>query len=195
MVIPPKKPTKETGLVLSFGSAVAAPVAPFVSGTDILGPGVAFDLRVGAYLTRHIGIAAGARFATGHNPYGCGDACVGYMYQVPVVMQLAAKDRTKGVYGELGLAFATTYSTSRGGVSATVWSPVELKLAFGGRIPTLRTAGGGVVGSLDLFIGADIGTMTSGRVEIGRTSTEGSLDGATTWHAVLSLGVASHFSL
>jgi hypothetical protein len=104
-------------------------------------------------------------------------------------MQFAAKDRNQGIYGELGLGFATTYAVSGGGTTFTVSSPTEFKLGAGYRID--RPASNATA---DINLGMDIGTMETAKLSSASARASGAVEGAPT-HVVLALSIIAHFSL
>jgi hypothetical protein len=182
--------TKPSGWVLQLGSGGLFPATSFVPGAKTLGPGVSFDVRLGYYPASHLGVLVGFRGSYGHELSGCGDSCSGYSLQVPVMLQFAAQDRTRGVYGEVGLGFGTTYGGTAGGATYSPSSPVEMKLGFG-----YRFAGSGGARrstTLDLNVGMDIGSITSEDVHTADLSYSGKVDGAT--HVVVALPAIMHFS-
>ena len=183
--------TKPSGWVLQLGSGGLFPATSFVSGGTTLGPGVSFDVRLGYYPAPHIGILAGFRGSYGHEPAGCGGSCSGYSLQAPVMVQFAAQDRTRGIYGELGVGLGTTYGGSGGGATYSLSSPVEMKVGFG-----YRFAGAGGARrstTLDLNLGTDIGSITSAELHTTDGSYSGKVSGQT--HVVVALSAIIHFSL
>jgi hypothetical protein len=183
--------TKPSGWVLQLGSGGLFPATSFVPGVKALGPGVSFDVRLGYYPVSHVGVLVGFRGSYGHELAGCDDSCSGYSLQVPIMLQLAAQDRTRGVYGELGVGLGTTYGGAAGGATYSLTSPVEVKVGFG-----YRFAGSGGARrstTLDLNLGTDIGSITSEDVHTVDRSYSGKVDGAT--HVVVALSAIIHFSL
>ena len=183
--------TKPSGWVFSFGSGGLFPATSFVPGAKALGPGVSFDVRLGYYPAAHIGLVVGFRGSYGHEVSGCVDSCSGYSLQVPVMLQLAAQDRTRGIYAELGVGVATTYAGAGGGATYSLSSPAEMKVGFG-----YRFAGSGGARrstTLDLNLGVDVGSITSAEVHAAGRSYSGKVDGAM--HVVLALSAIMHFSL
>lgn len=184
---------KPTGLVLQFGAGVLAPASSFAPGSSTFGPGVAFDLRLGGYATPHFGVLVGFRGSFGHDSNICGDACdKGYSLQVPVMLQFAQNDRARGLYGEIGLGFATTYGGSGHGVTYELTSPIELKLGTGYRVAGANGARRSV--TLDLNFGIDIGTVDHAKLTAGTATYDGAIDSAST-HVVVACSLISHFSL
>ena len=178
---------KPTGFVFQLGSGALVPTGPFMPGTPTLGPAISVDVRLGTYVSQHVGLLVGFRGAYGHEISGCGGQshCAGYSVQVPVLLQLAAKDRTQGGYFEIGAGFATTYAGSVAGATYALSSPVELKLGVGARVASQHGA------SVDFNVGMDIGSITSAKIKSGDGSYDGSVDGAT--HVVLALNLLGHF--
>ena len=184
---------KPTGFVLQFGTGVLVPASSFAPGISTVGPGLAFDLRLGGYATPHFGILVGFRGSFGHDSGICGDPCdKGYSLQVPVMLQFAQQDRARGLYGEVGLGFGTTYGGSGHGVTYELSSPLELKLGTGYRVSgangTRRSA------TLDLNFGMDIGALDHAKLTAGSAKYDGSIDHAST-HVVVALSLIAHFSL
>lgn len=183
------KPKAPKGWVLQLGTGVLVPTTAFVKGAETLGPGVSFDLRLGVYVTPHIGILGGFRGSYAHRPGGCSERCVGYSLQVPLLLQLAVKDRIEGLYGEVGLGLATTYGASNDGSSLTVSAPLTGKMGLGYRINPQRTGMSG-----DLNLGMDVGTMDNAEVSWGSYSNSLSTADAPTY-VVVALSGIMHFSL
>jgi hypothetical protein len=184
---------KPTGFVLQLGAGVLAPASAFVRGTATMGPGVSFDLRLGTYLSPHFGVLVGFRGSYAHSGGLCGDGCSkGYSYQAPVMLQFAQRDRTRGVYGEMGLGFGTTYGGSGDDFMLQLSTPVEFKSGIGYRLPAANDARRPA--TLDLNLAMDVGTMRNVKARAGGVSFEGSLDDAPT-HVVIALSLISHFSL
>lgn len=182
---------KPSGFVFQVGTGALVPATSFVSGVDALGPGISFDVRLGYYATPHVGVLIGFRGSYGHRGKGCSDSCDGYSLQAPVMLQFAQIDRTRGLYGEIGVGLGTTYGASTKGAVYTLTSPAELKLGAG-----YRFAGAGGVRratAVDINLGVDLGSITSAEVHTGGETYSGSVDGTT--HLVLALSVISHFSL
>lgn len=184
---------KSTGLVLQFGAGVLAPAFAFAPGTATMGPGVSFDVRVGTYATPHLGVLVGFRGSYGHSGGLCGDECSkGYSLQVPLMLQFAQRDRTRGAYLELGLGFGTTYGGSGDGFTYALSTPIEFKSGIGYRLSGANDARRRL--TLDLNLGMDIGSMSHAKLRAGDVSYDGPIDKAPT-HVVVALSLISHFSL
>ncbi len=184
---------KPTGFVLQFGTGVLVPASSFAPGTSTVGPGLAFGLRLGGYATPHFGILVGLRGSFGHDSGICGDPCdKGYSLQVPVMLQFAQKDRARGLYGEVGLGFGTTYGGSGHGVTYELSSPLELKLGTGYRVSGANGARRSA--TLDLNFGMDIGALDHAKLTAGTAKYDGSIDKPST-HVVVALSLIAHFSL
>jgi len=185
---------KPTGFVLQLGMGVLTPATTFISGLRPLGPGVALELRLGYYATPHVGIVTGFRGSFGHELIGCSVCSTnGYSTQVPIIVQLADKDRTHGVYGEVGIGLGTTYSGPAGnGATYSFSSPVELKLGVGYRFAGAH--GARPATTADLNVGVDIGSIESAEVrsKSGGTVTDTSSEPT---HVVVASSLLVHFSL
>jgi hypothetical protein len=182
-----------SGFVLSLGSGALVPTSTFITGLRPLGPGVAFEARLGYYPTSHLGILTGIRASYGHAISGCAGCDGGYSTQVPVMIQLAATDRTRGFYAEVGVGLATTYAgTIGGGTTYSFSSPVEGKLGFGYRVAGGR--GAALATTADFNVGADVGSIDTAEV---KTKTGGVLTDKSDQpaHAVIAMSLRLHFSL
>lgn len=183
---------KPTGFVLQLGSGVVAPASPFARGLRTFSPGVGFDFRFGGYASQHVGLLVGFRGSYGHSGSDCGRGCgKGYSLQVPVLLQLA-QDRTRGLYGEVGLGLGTKFGAADDDAKYSISSPLEFKLGMGYRLAgpngTRRSA------TLDMNLGLDIGTMNHMEVTTAGKKLEGSLDDAKT-HTVVAFSLIAHFAL
>ncbi|MEA2747503.1 MAG: hypothetical protein QOI41_1646 [Myxococcales bacterium] len=183
---------KPTGFVMQLGTGGLVPTSAFVKGVPTLGPGISLDLRVGYYATPHFGILVGFRGSYGHEISGCGDSCPGgYSLQAPVMLQFISKDRTRGVYVEVGVGLGTTYAGTVGSGSYSLSSPIEMKAGLGYRFP--GPGGAGRSATVDLNFGADGGSITSAEVHTKEGTTSAKVDGPT--HAVIAMSAIVHFSL
>jgi hypothetical protein len=183
-----------SGFVLQLGIGLLAPATSFEAQSSPVSPGISFEARLGHYFTPHVGILGGFRGSYGHTNGLCSGlrACVGYSQQVPVLLQLAHKDRAHGFYGEIGVGLATEYGGTGDGYSFGLTSPAELKLGMGYRI-----AGAGDIGraaTLDMAFGMDIGEVTKLEAQVGKTKLDADIEKRTT-HVVLALSLIAHFSL
>lgn len=187
------KDVKATGFVLQLGSGVLAPTSSFARGMRTIGPGITFALGVGVYATPHVGVLVGFRGSYGHKLAGCSDGCrAGYSLQLPVMVQLAHKDRARGLYGEVGFGLATTYGGSGDGYTYSLSSPVELKFGVGYRLSGANHTRNSR--TLDLNVGMDVGEVQRIKVTTDSASYAGAIDGAEA-HVVVALSLISHFSL
>jgi len=183
---------KPSGFVLQIGGGVLAPTQSFTGGMRPIGPGAATELRVGYYATPHFAILMGVRGSYGHELAGAGSSSQGYSLQAPVLFQIAAKDRTRGVYFDVGVGLGTTYGGSAGsGVTYTLTSPVEGKFGLGYRIGGAGAARSPV--SLDFNIGMDVGAIDNVEIETSDGSFSGKGDKPV--HVVVACSALLHFSL
>ena len=183
---------KPTGWVIQLGSGALMPATSFISGLRPLTPGVAFELRLGYYATPRFGILTGVRASYGHEVLGCAGCNAGYSTQVPVILQFA-EDRTHGVYGELGLGFATNYSgPAGGGATYSFSSPVEAKVGAGYRFAGAHSARPAT--TADLNVGVDVGSIGSAELKT-KSGSVVSDDGDEPTHVVVALSLLLHFSL
>ena len=181
-----------SGFVVSLGSGALVPASTFITGLRPLGPGVAFELRLGYYATPHFGILTGVRGSYGHTIGGCSGCDGGYSTQVPLVIQLAATDRACGFYTEVGVGLGTTYAGNAGsGQTYAFSSPIEGKLAFGYRIAGAH--GAAMATTADFNVGVDVGAIDTAEVKTksGSVLTDKS-DQPT--HAVVAMSLRLHFS-
>lgn len=182
-----------SGWVFQLGTGVLAPTSPFIPGLRTLGPGAAFDARLGYYAGAHVGLLVGVRGSYGHTLPGCSGCDAGYSYQLPVMLQLAAIDRTRGVYVDAGVGLGTTYGGKAGSsASYTMTSAVEAKLGLGYRFGSAGAARSAT--SFDLNLGVDVGAIDNVEVTTGNGKTSSASGDAPT-HAVVAVSLVIHFSL
>jgi hypothetical protein len=182
-----------SGFVLSLGSGALVPTSTFITGVRPLGPGVAFELRLGYYPTSHFGILTGIRGSYGHTISGCAACDGGYSTQVPLMIQLAAIDRARGFYSEIGVGLATTYAGNvGGGATYSFSSPVEGKLGFGYRVAGAR--GAAIPTTADFNVAVDVGSVDTAEVKT-KTGTVLSDKSDQPMHAVVAMSLRLHFSL
>ena len=184
---------KPSGFVVQLGGGVLAPTQSFVAGMRTIGPGASTELRLGYYVSPHFGILLGVRGSYGHALAGAGDSSNGYSVQVPVLFQIAATDRTRGVYFDFGVGLGTTYGGTAGeGLSYTLTSRVEGKFGIGYRIGGM-SSGARSPFSVDLNLGMDVGAINSVKVD----TSEGSFSDTTDQpvHVAVALSALLHFSL
>jgi hypothetical protein len=186
------KQVKPSGGVFQLGTGVVVPAGSFAHGMDAPGPGLAFELRAGAYMTPHFGVLVGFRGSYGHTAGGCDSCKNGYSLQAPVMLQFAHKDRSRGFYGELGLGFGTTYGFTGDDYTATLSNPVELKVGMGYRLAGAN--GEGMRTTLDVNFGMDFGQMSKATIHTDVGAYDGSIDDAPV-HVVMAFSLVSHFSL
>jgi hypothetical protein len=185
---------KPSGFVVQIGGGVLAPTQSFVSGMRTIGPGASTELRLGYYVSPHFGILLGVRGSYGHALAGAGDSSTGYSVQVPVLFQIAATDRTRGVYFDFGVGLGTTYGGTAGdGVSYTLTSRVEGKFGIGYRIGGASSGAPRSPFSVDLNLGMDVGAINGVKVETSERSFSDTTDEPV--HVALALSALLHFSL
>ena len=186
-----------TGIDLAIGAGALLPATSFTSGSgETLLGGASLEAHVGYYFMSHLGVVRGFRGSLGHQIRGCSDSdkCSGYSLQVPVMLEIAANHRARGFYGAAGVGLLTTYSTSAGDVTATLHSPLELKLGVGYRVGSGNKSAFERMLAVDINAGVDIGRVTSADLQVGSNEASGSIDNPTV-HVVVALGVSGHFSL
>ncbi len=201
----PKKgdpPSAGPGFVLVLGSGLGFLGGKAAEGIDVSAGLVTFDLQLGAYVSQHVGIMAGVRGGYGALIDGCAGSCTkAFAYHLPVVVQYALKDRSRGAYFEGGLALFTTYGGSTDTASGDspetlkVSAPIDLKLGAGYRIPMNATPEKAATTAFDLRFGVDLGQFKS--LEYG--SVAGSVKGDVlserqAMHFALGLSAGYHFS-
>lgn len=155
----PDKPAGR-GFVLTIGSGASFLGGQAAQGVDVAGGQMTFELRMGAYFTRHVGIVAGAQGGYGFLAKGCSSHCENAVsYQFPLLVQFAPRDRQRGVYFEAGFAALPTYLAStdgKGGGSPETLSlsaPIDWKLGVGFRVPRKDSN----KGAFDVRLGIDLG--------------------------------------
>ncbi len=138
------------GFVLTLSSGLSYVGGQIAQDLTLAGALMTFDVRVGAYVTPHVGIFSGVHGGYGGLFEGCAGPCSAHHYQVPVVAQYAVVDRTRGLYVEGGLALLSTLGASSAEGEApeafTVSTPMDVKIGIGYRI-----------NGAELRLGADLG--------------------------------------
>jgi hypothetical protein len=194
------RPSAGPGFVLEMGTGVS-----FLGGSVAQGMGVGaglatVDLKIGAYLSNHVGVMAGVQGGYGGMFSGCAGSCSdAYAYEFPVTLQIALRDRSRGLYFEGGAALVTTYGGStnpeedgdESPESLQMRSPADLRLGIGYRFAGSSAETSAATSGVELRFGADIGEFKS----IDYASLAGSVHGdvASTKQAIhvaagLSLG-------
>ena len=154
------------GFVMTLGSG-----GSYVGGAIVkdlaFGAGlVTFDLKLGGYITPHVGILAGVQGGFGALFEGCSGTCSKAVhYQIPIVAQYAFQDRSQGAYLEGGIGIVSTYRASTDSEknphqtpeSLEASSPIDFKLGVGYRIPISAVRDKVATGAFDLRLGADLG--------------------------------------
>ena len=103
VAVPTGRPSAGAGFVLVFGTGFTGLGGSIAEGMPVGAPMMNVGLRLGAYVTRHIGLMAGVQGGYGALTAGCaGDCTNAFSYQIPVVAQYAFEDRSRGVYVEPG---------------------------------------------------------------------------------------------
>ena len=145
---------------------------------------VTFDLKLGGYVTPHLGIMGGLQAGVGSMWEGCVDTCANAgHFQIPVVVQYAFKDRSQGAYVEGGLALLSTYVASTDSKTQSdlppeklaLSSPFDLKLGVGYRIPVSTAKDKPSTSAFDIRLGADVGQFRTVAYENIAGSVEGDI--------------------
>lgn len=186
------KKASPTGAVFDFGMSGGALGGSLAEGIDLGGFLGGFELRAGGYVSEHVGIIGGLSAGTGSLGEGCAAKCNNvFHYALPVVVQYAFEDRTRGAYVETGFKLLPTVKASSGdggGESLAMSGLLDVKLGVGYRIPV-------AVGALDLRAGFDFGEFNQIKYESLAGSVEGEIvEERRALHYVASLGVGWHFA-
>ncbi|MDB4944832.1 MAG: hypothetical protein JWP97_4366 [Labilithrix sp.] len=163
------RPSAGPGFVLDFGTGFTGLGGSIAEGLGVGAPLATVSLRLGAYVTRHVGLMAGVQGGYGGLTAGCAGSCTNALaFQIPVVAQYAFEDRSRGVYLEGGVALLTTYAGSTDieehpDASPEVIkmsAPFDLKLGIGYRAPTGPSDKASKSG-MEIRLGVDVGQFTS----------------------------------
>ncbi len=136
-----------TGVVVEWAFAAKFLGGKIAQGVDAGAMELGASLRLGAFVTRHVGLFAGVEGAYGYWVADCKDsdghdstACSSFSLELPVVAEYAFEGRRRGGYVEGGAALfhyrgAVAHPDAQTTQSITMMSPVDLRLAAGWRIP------------------------------------------------------------
>ena len=161
-----ERPSAGPGFVMTLGSGGSYVGGAIVEGVALGAGLVTFDLKLGGYITPHVGILAGVQGGFGALFEGCSGTCSKAVhYQIPIVAQYAFEDRTKGAYLEGGIGIVSTYRAStdseknpdQAPESLEASAPFDFKLGVGYRIPISAVRDKVATSAFDLRLGADLG--------------------------------------
>jgi hypothetical protein len=193
-------PSAGPGFVLTLSSGLGSLNGKIGEGLGVGAMFLTVDLKLGAYVTSHLGFLAGVQGGYGFMYEGCAGSCTNaFTYQLPIVAQYAFEDRRRGAYVEGGLALLTTYAASTdtkahpdaSPETLAMSAPIDLQLGVGYRIAPRDSKRND---SLDLRFGMDVGQFKS--VEYGSVAGEVAGDIASerqAMHFALGLTVGYHF--
>jgi hypothetical protein len=185
-------------LHLSFGSGVGVFGGDMADGYGVGAVMATANVRVGGYVTPHIGLVSGFQIGGGAFTAGC-DGCKGIAYHLPVVAQYAFTDRSRGAYVEGGLALFSTLSGS-GDVNGVSFSqklstPIDLKFGIGYRFAPEAKMDKAAAAGFDLRFNLDVGDYKSMAVAIGDTSAEADIaESRRSTHYVMGLSLGYNFT-
>jgi len=150
----PASPTRDEpenelrGFVLDFGTGLLVPWGEYSQGSSAssFGLGAASTVKVGVYVSPHIGLGGGVRFSYKHpGSSSCNNQekenCGGYTYQFPLMAEYAFGTRKTGPYAVAGLGLLSTYRAYGFAHTLKVSSPFDYKLGFGYRWSQHAVAG------------------------------------------------------
>lgn len=189
-----------TGFVVGMSSGPTVLAGQIAEGLAVGGVLATFNLRLGGYVTPHVGILAGLQGGYGALLDGCSGLCdKAFSYQIPVVVQYAFRDRRRGAYVDAGLAFVSTYSASTNKPGAAekieMSSPVDIKLGAGYRFGLKNTTNKAEAQALDLRFGLDFGKFKKLSYQTTVGSVEGDIvDARQASHYAIGLSVGYQFA-
>jgi hypothetical protein len=181
-----------SGVTFDMGLGGKVLGGQIVQGVDFTSVQSTVAVKLGVYVTQHVGLSVAAEGGYGKMSDGFDNA---YSIRVPVRVEYAANDRFHGVYLDGGLSFVNKLGASTGGTASSDASPVTLEASapletsfgVGYRIPY-------AVASLDLRLGLDVGTYTEIAAHSADVSAEGPVDPAKqAMHYAINLGFAYRF--
>lgn len=185
------------GLYFGVGTGAAVIQGSVVDGVPMAGFLAMGELKLGIYVSRHLGFVAGVQAGTGTLTEGCPGGCSeSAAVQLPLVAQYAFFDHVSGPYLEGGLALLSNYMASTSEEeeeegasreSLIVSSPFDLRFGFGYRFgngPTPWTKGG----AYDLRFTVDAGRFDKLKYSSGGNRLEGEVqDSSRSTHMVFNL--------
>jgi hypothetical protein len=207
---------EQPAIAVAETSAGAGFVLSVAAGMTVLGGGIAqtwnvgailsnVELKLGGYLSPHVGIMAGIQGAYGTATAGCVNRCGSAVaFQFPIVSQYAFQDRTRGVFLEAGIAVLPTYLASSGDSqdyprkapeTLTVSAPFDVKLGLGYRIAGAAEAGKAANASLEIRFGVDIGEFKSVQYATGSQRLDLEIDSEKrTLHGAVFIGLGYQYA-
>ena len=191
-----KEGVDPTGLTISGSLIALAPLTGLVDGTSAPTAGVGIELRLGYYVSDHVGISGGLRISDGHMIcHDDEDLCNGIGVQLPLMLQFA-QSRNDGLYGEVGVGLLTAYLYGKDPSFMRIWTPAVLKTGVGYRVGNLAKGDFERKLSIDILFSADLGRMTNVSIEgfSDVPDTSGSIANPSTYVSA-GLSVGAHFSL
>lgn len=145
----------------------------------------------GYYFTDHVGALVGLKFGFGA-AFECPTTCTtASTWQIPVTLQYAFQDRTRGAYLEGGLGLLSGVHMNLKGADANLelTTPVEAKLGAGYR---WKSQQGKVTQATLLYAGVDVGEYSSFTVSAGDRRVAGDI-ASKAMHVSFSAGVGFQF--
>lgn len=189
------------GFVGSLGMGFVGLGGSLLSDVGVGAALASMDLRLGGYVTPHIGLMAGVQGGYGGLSAGCAGTCSNALHvQLPVVVQYAFIDRVRGVYVEAGVGILSTLWASTGvdddGPVETLKAstPFDYKLGAGYRFALAAPPGKVATKALDLRLNVDLGQYRSidYRTAVGEISGD-IADGMRAMHVAVGLNLAYQF--
>lgn len=158
-------PSAGTGLVWGVAGGTTVLGGQLSRSRDAGAALATINAKVGFYVTPQVGIFAGLQGGYGASwGDGCNKCINAFSFQLPVQVQYAFADRSRGAYVDGGLAFFTMYGahTNEGRERSMVLrAPVDVKLGIGYRFGRGATAEKAAPQALDLRFGLDLGRFSS----------------------------------
>jgi len=189
------------GFVLTFGSGPNYVGGAVGEGFTIGSVQMTFELKMGAYITRHFGVMGGVQAGYGKLASGCTGECSAYAYQLPIVAQYAFQGRRRGAYLEGGLGILSTLGAvasgdSKSSESLQTRSPVDLKLGVGFRFaPTDPNAKKDTTSGYDIRFAFDLGQYKEFEYSAGGRGVKGDIDESKQrFHYGIGLFFGYHFT-
>jgi len=198
------RPRARPGFAMAVGTGFNYLGGAVAKDIDLGAALVTVDLKLGGYVTPHVGIMAGLQVGVGSMWDGCSDTCgsAGHL-QFPIVVQYAFKDRSQGAYVEGGLGLLSTYVASTDSRTQSdvppeklsLSSPVDVKVGVGYRIPVSAARDKASTSAVDIRLAADVGQFRKLAYENIAGSVEGDIasDRQAT-HFIIGLSAGYHFA-
>jgi len=186
------EPNAGPGFVGNLNLGGEALVGELVSDASLGAGFTTLNPSAGYYVTQHFGLFGGIKLGFGA-AWDCSAECTtATTFQIPVTMQYALSDRTRGAYFDGGLGILSTVTLNmKSDRSVSAMSPIDAKFGAGYR---WKSRQGAITQSMDLHLGFDIGQYSSLTATVRDSEVSADVpSNAKAVHAAVSFGVGWQF--